>query len=212
MTNRLTRTVIIIIIALVLVDLIFLNWWVLFHLKKSDKEIIFEKKTNFSCDFSCPQSCVRAIESATSSIKLQSSQAPQVAVTQIIAPTTRDLPLKEYIINFGSSVWTSSDFQSVPDLIKSINPAGYGKIKNIYFEVVAHLSNENTSASIRLFNNSDKQVVPNSEVSFNSMKCQPGASVPINLEAVSKEYQVQVKGTENATVYIDSARIRIVTQ
>lgn len=211
MTNRLTRIVIIVIIALVSVDLIFLNWWVFFHLKKSDKEVVFEKKTNLSCDFSCPQSCVKAIESATSSATLQASQAPQPAITQIIAES-QEGQLKEYIINFGASVWTSSDWQSVPDLIKSINPALYGKIKNIYFEVVAHLSNENTSASIRLFNNSDKQVVAGSEVNFNSMKCQPGASAPISLEAVSKEYQVQVKGTENATVYIDAARLRIVTQ
>jgi hypothetical protein len=137
---------------------------------------------------------------------------PQVYVTTILQDVNSEKVLREYIINFGSSVWTASNWQNVPDLIKGIDLSPFGNIKNIYFEVVAHLSNDNTSGSVRLYNVSDKKVVDGSEVDFNSMKCQPMTSVAINLESYSKEYQIQVKSTENSTLYIDSAHLRIVSQ
>jgi hypothetical protein len=186
-----------------------------------------EKSKMSQCDFSrlltpereidekiCPQSCVNLVKEATSSAQATSGaiSAPKVYVTTIVQPAPIENPLKEYIINFGASVWTASDWQSVPDLIKTVNLSNYNNVENIYFEVVAHLSNENTKGFVRLYNNSDKKIVSGSEVNFNSMKCQPATSVPINLESYNKEYQIQVKSTEGATFYIDSARLRIVSQ
>jgi hypothetical protein len=218
---------IILFIGVLISNLIFIDFWIF---KKSSTRDINQtsevtskqNKVSPACDFSCPASCINAIKEATSSLQIMRNKVtnnenvktptPQVFVTTIVEPTKADQPVKEYIINFGGSVWASSDFQSVPDLAKSVNLSNYGKIKNIYFEVVAHLSNENTAGYVRLYNNSDKKVVNGSEVNFNSMKCQPNASLPINLENYTKEYQIQVKSTENSTLYIDSCRLRIVTQ
>jgi hypothetical protein len=206
--------------AILTLNLLLIDFWVIHKMAESGFPV--QVAVNPQCDFSCPQSCVSLVKEATSTGKVSDismknsaqevTSAPKIYVTTIIQPTGSDQPIKEYVVNFGSSVWTSSDFQSVPGLVKSINLSNFGSIKKIYFEVVAHLSNENTSGAIRLYNNSDKKVVEGSEVKFNSVKCQPMTSVPINLEVYSKEYQIQVMSTENSTLYIDSARLRIITQ
>lgn len=208
------RYLIIVFFAILTSNIIFLDIFFLKNLNKKEAPRVTPK-----CDFSCPASCLKTITEATSSFKLveQSkdesvSEAPKTVITQIVAPTSTNLPLKEYFVNFGGSVWTSSDWQNVPDLVKSVNPASFGNVKNIYFEVVAHLANENTSGSVRLYNATDKQTVSNSEVIFSSMKCQEMISLPINLGNGNKSYQVQMKGSPGETFNIDEARLRIVTQ
>jgi len=157
----------------------------------------------------CPQSCISQIYEATASYKppIQSSTAALKEVTS----TSRGV--KEFFISFGSGSNSSSDWQDVLALQSYIDSANYEDIKSVTFEASVHVPTGNQTASVRLFNVTDKHPVWSSEVLFNGGGTpQFLVSKPITLDQGNKLYQVQMKTQLQFQAILDQARIHIITK
>lgn len=164
------------------------------------------------CEFSCPQSCLDKIKEATASLKTEKITSVPVVQTVTVMVTQPAGVLKEYYIPLGIGTGEGSEWKDIDNSDMKVNLAQFSGIKNIYFEVAGRLQNDNVTANVRLFDVSVKQAVANSEVTINKLKCQNLTSSSISLPAQSRVYRLQVKTTLNATVYVDQARLRIVTE
>lgn len=164
------------------------------------------------CEFACPQNCLDKINEATASIKTEKiTSAPAVeTVTVIVTPPAAQL--KEFYVALGTGTGEGNDWKDIDNTDTKVDLSGFGKIKDVYFEVAGILHNDNVTGNVRLYNVTDKQSIWNSEVTVNKLKCQTLTSAAISLPRSSKIYRLQVKTTSNATVYVDQARLRIVTE
>ena len=155
----------------------------------------------------CPQSCISQIHEATASYKppIQSSTAAS-------KETPASKGVKEFFISFGSGSNSSSDWQDVLALQSYIDSANYEDIKSITFEASVHVPTGNQTASVRLFNVTDKHPVWSSEVLFNGGGTpQFLVSKPITLDKGNRLYQVQMKTQLQFQAILDQARIHIIT-
>jgi hypothetical protein len=165
-----------------------------------------------TCEFSCPQSCLDKINEATASIKTEKITSVPVVQTVTVIVTPPATQLKEYYVALGTGTGEGNDWKDIDNTDTKVDLSQFGKIKNIYFEVAGILHNDNVTANVRLYNVTDKQPVWNSEVTATKLKCQTLTSSAISLSSSSKTYRLQVKTTLNATVYVDQARLRVVTE
>ena len=158
----------------------------------------------------CPQSCVAQIHEATASYKPISQ--PSATTTSKTAPVSTS-KVKEFFVPFGSGSSSAGDWQDVLALQSYIDSANYGDIKSIAFEASVHVPTGNQTASVRLFNATDKHPVWSSEVLFNGGGTpQFLVSKPITLDQGNKLYQVQMKTQLQFQAILDQARIHIITK
>lgn len=156
----------------------------------------------------CPQSCISQIKEATASYKPSSSSSPADS-----KETSTSKGVKEFFIPFGSGSNSSSDWQDVLALQSYIDSESYGDIKSVTFEASVHVPTGNQTASVRLFNVTDKHPVWSSEVLFNGGGTpQFLVSKPITLDKGNKLYQVQMKTQLQFQAILDQARIHILTK
>ena len=85
----------------------------------------------------------------------------------------------------------------------------YGKVKKVMFE--ASVSVPSGTASVRLFNATDKHPVWYSELSMSGSGPELLVSSPIFLDSGNKLYQVQMKSQLGATTNLLQARVHIIT-
>ena len=157
----------------------------------------------------CPQSCVDKILEASASYK-PVSQSSSAASKEI---TSTSKGVKEFFISFGSGSNSSSDWEDVLALQSYIDSANYEDIKSVTFEASVHVPTGNQTASVRLFNVTDKHPVWSSEVLFNGGgTAQFLVSKPITLDKGNKLYQVQMKTQLKFQAILDQARIHIITK
>ena len=155
----------------------------------------------------CPQSCVSQIHEATASYKPSTSSS--IATSKEV--TTGSKGVKEFFISFGSGSNSSSDWQDVLALQSYIDSANYEDIKSVTFEASVHVPTGNQTASVRLFNVTDKHPVWSSEVLFNGGGTpQFLVSKPITLDKGNRLYQVQMKTQLQFQAILDQARIHII--
>lgn len=164
------------------------------------------------CEFTCPQSCLDKIKEATASVKTEKTESTPATKTVTVIATPAETQLKEFYVPLNIGTGEGNDWKDVERSETTVDLSQFSKIKNIYFEVAGYLRNDNVTGNVRLYNYSDKQPVWNSEVTINKLKCQTLTSLPISLPAGIRTYRLQVKSTLNATVYVDQARLRIVTE
>lgn len=156
----------------------------------------------------CPQSCVSQIQEATASYKL-STQSSTVVSKE--APASKGV--KEFFIPFGAGSSSSSDWQDVEALQAYVDSANYGDLKSVVFEASVHVPTGNQTASVRLFNATDKHPVWFSEVLFNGGGSpQFLISKPITLDEGNKLYKVQMKTELQFKAILDQSRIHIITK
>lgn len=157
----------------------------------------------------CPQSCVSQIYEATSSYKPTSQPSATTTSKTVDVSTSK---VKEFFVPFGSGSNSSSDWQDVLALQSYIDSANYGDLKSVTFEASVHVPTGNQTASVRLFNATDKHPVWSSEVLFNGGGTpQFLISKPITLDQGNKLYQVQMKTQLQFQAILDQARVRITT-
>lgn len=164
------------------------------------------------CDFSCPQSCVDKINEATKSFTAtEATPAVTTIVKTVTVPPISTQFKESYVLLTGGS-GQGNDWQGIDASKTMVDLSRYGKIKQVVFEIVGRMVDDNASATVRLYNVNDKRVVDGSEISFGKLSCQLAGSAPFGLEATAKTYQIQIKTTANAIAYVDQARLRIVTE
>jgi hypothetical protein len=155
----------------------------------------------------CPQSCVSQIQEATASYK---PTFQTLTITPIEAKSFSPR-VKEFFISFGSGSNSSSDWKDVEGLQTYIDSANYEGLKSVAFEASVHVPTGNQTASVRLFNATDKHPVWFSEVLFNGGGSpQLLISKPITLDEGNKLYKVQMKTQLQFQAILDQARIHII--
>ncbi|MEK7559525.1 MAG: hypothetical protein AAB521_04425 [Patescibacteria group bacterium] len=124
-------------------------------------------------------------------------------------PVVQESNVKEYFVPFGSGSGQAVDWADVVGLTANVDLGGYQNIKEIRFEVSINVLTANQIVSVRLFNNTDKHPVWNSEVTMSG-----GASYlvssPIIYDNGSKLYQVQLKTQLGYPANISQSRLHII--
>lgn len=169
----------------------------------------------------CSSSCITAINEAVAPLKITVSPTPKIKSTQTPQPTTipfqqtalnqNDNLVKEYFIPLGSGSSTASDWTDVAGVKAEIDRTKYGNIQRVLFEASVHVPNANQVVEIRLYNETDKYIVGNSEILYPSGTTQNFRITEIQLGSGAKTYKVQMKTQLQYTAVLDQARIHITT-
>ncbi|MFH1826998.1 MAG: hypothetical protein ABH812_01015 [bacterium] len=205
-----TKRAFIFISTFILVNLLILNFLEIRRFTSSDKEDkkpeaayissteVTNKKEGKSA--SCPNSCISAIQEATSSSMIAAQTPIKIQSNQT----------KEYYLPIGSGSEDAFDWTDVPGLSIYVNPANYNNIKSVVFEGSVTIPNAVQDVWLRLYNSTDKHPVWFSDLSFPSgTKSYLQISQYINFDAGNKLYSVQMKTQLGATANVDQARIKI---
>ena len=164
--NGRAKEVIIILLAVILANLIFLD---LKAVLKDEKVNIPKIQTIITPttpiipsnpDNLCPVSCLDKISEATASIKLQE---PVVTIVQQVKSVSE---VKEFFVPIGTGTNSTEDWEDIPGLLVTIDSNQYGKIKSVVFEATVRVPTLDQWAKVRLYNVTDRQPVWSSEVSF----------------------------------------------
>lgn len=203
-----TQTILRTLAFLVLLNLLFLDF-VIFDRQPTQ---VIEKTVSMPIISNvCPLSCLSEIKEATRSVKLT---AKITSTPTIIPPTQTPVSssvVKEFFVPFGSGSSSADDWQDVPGLKATLDPANYGSIKTVTFEATVRIPTGNEIAYVRLYNVSDKHPVWFSDVSLDGGTPQLLISKPITLDSGNKTYQIQMKTSLKFQAFLDQSRLHIIT-
>lgn len=157
----------------------------------------------------CSSSCITAIENATASSTVTTPTSKPIS-SKTPAKTT-GLP-KDYFIPLGTGFTQNNDWTNVGGTDITINPADYGKIKQVIFQASMHIPIANGTIYARLYNVTDDHPVWYSEVSTGEGASTLVSSANITLDPGSKLYRVQIKTSLQYPSYLDFSRIKITIQ
>lgn len=130
-------------------------------------------------------------------------QATSVPVVQQPEPA-----VKEIFIPFGSGNSKATSWEDVPGLTAEIDFGKYTNIKEVHFEATVGIPTQNESASVQLFNETDKHPVWYSPITLTDG--QFVSSSPIVWDTGPKIYQVQMMTSLGFLANLYSARIHII--
>lgn len=179
-------------------------------------------ESNFQADSNfCSPSCLAEINEAIALFKITPSPIPQISIAQSlqptiiqvqnIAPSQNDNSVKEYFIPLGSGSNTASDWTDVTGVKAEIDRTKYSRIQKVLFEASVHVPNANEIVEVRLYNETDKYIVGNSELFYPSGTTQNFRIAEIQLGQGAKIYKVQMRTQLQYTAILDQARIHITT-
>lgn len=162
-------------------------------------------------DRSCPISCQEKIREATASVRLVvPTSAPIRAATQTTTTTTSGV--KEFFIPLGTGTVSNIDWTDVPGAQAWIDSNQYTNIKSVVFEAATHTPDHNQFVSVRLYNDTDKYILANSELYFeNAGVATLKISGGISLGSGNKMYKVQMKTQLGFSTNLTNSRIHILT-
>ncbi len=160
---------------------------------------------------SCPNSCLLTIREATQNMAFRIGIAEADQYKEINLKTTSGNP-REYYIPLGSGTTSKSDWDNITATETIINPASYGTIKEAYFVASLRNPTQNGQTEARLFNVTDNYPLWGTHVVMNGPLSQTINSDKITLPSGNKLYRVQLKSTMSYPVYLDNAKIRIITE
>ena len=204
------KTILRIFAFLVLINLLFLDA-VLF---KGQKTEIIEKTVPSNVVLNaCPASCLSEIKNATKTASLSIKPIVILTPTPTVKPTSQaqtSSSVKEFFVPFGSGSNSSDDWQDIPGLKATLDPANYGNIKTVTFEATIRIPTGNEVAYARLYNATGKHPVWFSEVSLEGGTPQLLISKPITLDSGSNTYQVQMKTSLKFQAFLDQSRLHII--
>lgn len=142
-----------------------------------------------------------------------SSPAPSASsVPSVFNSPSSQIPngVKDYFIPLGSGTNQTSDWADVPGAQATVDLTQYQNIKEVRFEASVSVPTANESVSVRIFNQTDKHPVWNSEVTMTDGSSAYLTSSPIIYDAGSKLYQVQMKTQLRVLANLTQARIHVI--
>ena len=117
--------------------------------------------------------------------------------------------VKDYYISLGSGTNQTSDWEDVPGAQAVVDFGQYGSIKNISFEASVYVENANEWVAVRLYNETDKHPVWNSDLMFNNGTAAYLTSQALAYDTGSKLYQVQMKTQLQYPATLAQSRLHI---
>lgn len=181
--------------------------------------IIFSQHKQEPVSVTAPPPPANTDECGSACQKIITSEVAKQLETQLITPVIKQpaVPdvgsnsVKEYYIPLGSGMTRSSDYVALNGAEAYIDTSLYGPIKQAVFEVFLRNTTGNGQVYAKLFNVTDQHDVWFSEV-FMEGSPVTRKDTTITLEPGSKLYRVMLKSTLAYDVYVDNARVKIVTQ
>jgi len=201
------------ILALALVDLVYINWWVLQGQSQSSK-VKNQNSDQPAAAVSTPTPSPAASASPMAKEADQTQPSPATKTETIIQKETQTIvqtAQKEIFVPIGSGSTFSHDYADLSGLKVTIDTTKYSAIDSVYFEASIRLQDGNGKMFTQLFNETDKHPVWNSEMSTSSATSTFTTSSKINLDSGAKTYKIQAK--TNLTAYaahVENARIHII--
>lgn len=168
----------------------------------------------------CAPSCLAEIDKAIAPLKITITSIPRKQTNQVsqttyvVQPTTatqKTSSVQEFFIPLGSGSSSAADWSDVTGVKAEVDSGKYGNIQKVLFEASVHVSNANQIVEVRLYNETDKYIVGNSEFLYPSGTAQNFRIAEIQLGQGAKIYKVQMKTQLGYTASLDQARIHITT-
>src|SRR3989344_2048508 len=125
----------------------------------------------------CTPNCLAEIDKAIAPLKITITSIPRKASSQIsqttvvVQPTVsaqKTSTVQEFFIPLGSGSSSASDWSDVTGVKAEVDSGKYGSIKQVLFEASVHVPNANQIVDVRLYNETDKYIVGNSEFLYPS--------------------------------------------
>ncbi len=199
------------ILAIALVDLVYINYWVLQNKPSELKGQSLEPNRSLEAVSSpSPSALASAKPSPTASPQASPVTKTETIVqkeTQTIVQTAQ----KEIFIPIGSGSTFSHDYIDLAGLKVSIDTTKYSQIDSVYFEASIWVQDGNGQMFTQLVNETDNHAVWSSELSTSSATSISAASPKVKLDSGAKSYKIQAK--TNITAYaahVENARIHII--
>lgn len=199
------------ILAIALVDIVYLNWWV-FKNDKSQKAVQADASA-----IATPTPLAAPIaESKQVSVVSPSPTASPTAVKpspQTIIERTQTVvqnAQKEIFVPIGSGYGSSGNFADIPGLQVAIDTTKYSAIESAVFQGSIWVEGGNGKAYAQLYNVDDKNPIFESQISNNTGVAASQTSSNIHMPYSTKTYRIQVKtDITQYAAHIDNARIKI---
>lgn len=213
-------------LGILVVNALILDFFVLFPKSQSGSTVLPGNITlPGTSQNSCSQGCLNQIDLALKSQKASASSVAKPVVQKPVAspsPTPRPTPtptplptpipvktVKESFIPLGTGSGKAADWTVVEGIGAKIDPADYGDIKQVTFEVTAQTPTGNQDVWIRLYNANTYQSVAGSEVTLSGGGAKLLISSSVSLASGNNLYQIQMKTQLQYPVNISMARVRI---
>lgn len=190
------------IFIIALVDLLYLNYWVI----KSDKSTVESRQSEKQSETANVSSPVPSSTASPISSPQATPNAP-VVETKTVVQTAQ----KEIFVPIGSGNTKNRSYTDLSGLEVTIDTTKYSAIESVVFEATVWVEGGNGRAYAQLYNKTDSQPVWNSEVSSPLGTGTFKTSQKLTLTTGSKTYTVQAKGDlEGYAAHVDNARIKII--
>lgn len=205
--SRITVKIGIAILALALVDLVYINYWI----AKSDNlrgsnQTEVNRSVNLAPSASPFPTPTPDMPKSSPVVTIVESKTVVERETQTIVQTAQ----KEIFIPIGSGSTKSSNYTDLAGLSVTIDTSKYSAIDSVIFEASGWVDGGNGKAFAQLYNKTDGHPVWNSEISTSSPNGVLLDSSKINLDSGNKTYTVWAKtNLVEFAAHADNARIKI---
>jgi hypothetical protein len=150
---------------------------------------------------------VKSLEKEVADLKTAIKISPVATTSVSPAPQSLKYPL---YIPLGLSGQTGDrNYVDIEAFEANLNPGDYNGYSSMQLLVNLKLAEQAGTARARLFNKTDKQPVPGSDVSTSNNDYTLLTSVGFKLPGGPKTYTLQVQSTEGITVDLQNARIKV---
>ena len=209
LVNKIFAKIGVAILAIALVDLLFINYWIVKSEKvKGEQPVTAETRTVE----------IRPSPEATPSpsplpTNIPGGASPIVKTETIIQKETKTIvqnAQKEIFIPIGSGSTKSNSYDDLVGLEVAIDSDKYSDIDSVVFEASLWVEGANGRAWARLVNKTDNNPFIESQIASETGSAALKTSGSIPWPAGSKTYKVQAKtDITNFAAHVDNARIKI---
>lgn len=147
---------------------------------------------------------VKAVESALTELKVRVSSLEKTNTS----PQTSTSKSTVYIPLGSGGKWGDKDWYTTQEYEVSLNPDNYPGYTGMVLEVTFRLGESVGTGSVRLYNTTDGSAL-SSQVDSTSSSFSLKGSSSFTLPSGTKTYKLQVKSTQGAELFIQSARIKV---
>ena len=200
------------ILAVAMVDLIYLNWWIIKNDNLKIKNENIDQTRAIQTEITEPTPVVTPAPSPIG--KLDSETRRTVETKTVVQKETQTIVQtanKELFIPMGSGSTTSSTFYDLSGTDVAIDTSKYTAIESVTFEASIWVEGGNGRAYAQLYNVNDKTAYIESQISNNTASGVVKTSGKIPIPSGQKTYRVQAKtDISNFAAHVDNARIKIV--
>ncbi len=206
---RILSKIAVAVLVLALLDLLYLNWWVIKYQKANSKDQNLEQtRTVEAIPSPTPEASPTSLPGGEPKTETKTVETKTVVEkeTQTIVQTAQ----REIFIPIGSSSTTSRNYVDLSGLEVTIDTSKYSTIESVVFEASIWVEGGNGRAYAQLKNITDNNPLIESEITSTSNKGEVKTSGKIPIPAGAKKYGVRAKtDIENFAAHVENARLKI---